>query len=170
MTRQVFLFKWFVYALALLPLCVLQTMVLDRFPIQGVTPVLLPMAAAVVAVLEGPVGGAGYGIYVGAVYEMAVPGTGSLYLLGMCLLGCFVGILARNGLQQGFFGCLLASAGTLVLIDACRIGWRMMKHLAELETMLQVAKPEVLWSLVLFPLVYWIYRAVFRRVGGTSLM
>ena len=34
---------------------------------------------------------------------------------------------------------------------------------------LRVAAPEVLWSLVWSPLVWLLFRAVYRRVGGTRL-
>ena len=58
MTRRDQLFKWAVYALGLLPVWVLDAFVLSRYPLFGVTPILLPVAAAAVAVLEGAAGGA----------------------------------------------------------------------------------------------------------------
>ena len=53
MTRQDFLIKWGVYALALVPVWFLELFVLNRFPLFGVAPMLLPLAAVCVAVLEG---------------------------------------------------------------------------------------------------------------------
>ena len=35
--------------------------------------------------------------------------------------------------------------------------------------MLRVAVPEILWSLAWTPLVYLIFHAVYRRVGGSRL-
>ena len=37
------------------------------------------------------------------------------------------------------------------------------------SALLQVAVPEFLWSLCWMPLVYLIFRSIFRRVGGTRL-
>ena len=51
MTRQDFLIKWGVYALALVPVWFLELFVLNRFPLFGVAPMLLPLAAVCVAVL-----------------------------------------------------------------------------------------------------------------------
>ena len=61
MTTQDWLYKWFRYALALLPVWWLDAYLLSRWPVWGVTPVLLPVAVAAVSVLEGISGGAGFG-------------------------------------------------------------------------------------------------------------
>ncbi|MBM6886841.1 rod shape-determining protein MreD, partial [Pseudoflavonifractor phocaeensis] len=53
MTTQDFLIKWGVYGLALLPVWFCQAFVLNRLPFLPLTPMLLPLAAVCVAVLEG---------------------------------------------------------------------------------------------------------------------
>ena len=62
MTRQDLIHKWAVYALALLPVWLLDSCILPRFPLFGITPMLLPLALTAVAVLEGSVAGAGFGM------------------------------------------------------------------------------------------------------------
>ena len=47
------LYKWTIYGLALLPVWWLEVFVLNRFPVLGVFPMLLPLAGVAVAVLEG---------------------------------------------------------------------------------------------------------------------
>ncbi len=42
-------------------------------------------------------------------------------------------------------------------------------QIAPIQSLLQVAVPEFLWSLCWMPLVYLIFRSIFRRVGGTRL-
>ena len=71
MTRRDQLFKWAVYALGLLPIWVLDAFVLSRYPLFGVTPILLPVAAAAVAVLEGAAGGAGFGLWIGLIWALS---------------------------------------------------------------------------------------------------
>ena len=58
MTRQDLIHKWAVYALALLPVWLLDSCILPRFPLFGITPMLLPLALTAVAVLEGSGAGA----------------------------------------------------------------------------------------------------------------
>ena len=57
--------KWGVYTLALLPVWFLEAFVLPRYPLFGVSPMLLPLAVVVVGVLGGAAGGAGGGYYGG---------------------------------------------------------------------------------------------------------
>ena len=64
MTRNDFLIKWGVYALAILPVWWCELFLLNRFPLFGVIPMLLPLTAVAVAVLEGATAGAGYGLFV----------------------------------------------------------------------------------------------------------
>ena len=74
MTRRDQTHKWFVYALALIPVWLLDEFVLNRIPLFGVIPMLLPLAVVAVAVLEGSVAGAGFGMAVGILWELAYPG------------------------------------------------------------------------------------------------
>ena len=53
MTRSDFMIKWGVYALAILPIWFLEVYVLNRLPVLGVTPMLMPLAAVAAAVFYG---------------------------------------------------------------------------------------------------------------------
>ena len=50
MTSRDQLHKWAAYLLGLLPIWLLDAFILPRYPVLGLTPVLLPVAAAAVAV------------------------------------------------------------------------------------------------------------------------
>ena len=50
MTRQDFLLKWALYAVALIPLHLLEFSVFSRWNIFGAVPLLLPVAAVIWAV------------------------------------------------------------------------------------------------------------------------
>ena len=62
MTRQDQMYKWSIYALGLLPIWILDAYLLGRYPIMGVKPMLLMLAVVTVAVLEGALAGAGFGL------------------------------------------------------------------------------------------------------------
>ena len=95
MTRQDFLIKWGVYALALVPVWFLELFVLNRFPLFGVAPMLLPLAAVCVAVLEGTTAGAGFGLFVGILCDAAYFNTDGAMTVGLCLIGVGAGALAQ---------------------------------------------------------------------------
>ena len=170
MTRQDFFIKWGVYALALLPVWFCEVYVLNRFPLFGVTPMLLPLAAVCVAVLEGAVAGAGFGLGVGILCDAAYFGTNGAMTLGLCLLGVAAGALAQYALRQNLLGCLLCAFAALALIDAVRIVWRLLGGGGELGAMLSLAGREIAWSLVFVFPVYALFLWVFRRVPKRTVL
>ena len=139
MTRQDFLIKWGVYALALVPVWFLELFVLNRFPLFGVAPMLLPLAAVCVAVLEGTTAGAGFGLFVGILCDAAYFNTDGAMTVGLCLIGVGAGALAQYVLRQNLVGCLLCSFAALALIDGVRIAARLLAGRGELAAMLGLA-------------------------------
>lgn len=169
MTRKNYIVKWLSYLLALLPVWFLEAAVLRRLPFFGAFPVLLPLAAVAVAVLEGPVSGAGFALAVGVLCGAAYYKTGAGMIIGMTLIGAGTGLVTQYGLRQNFWGFLLCSGGALIALDTLRVLRRLFLGMAPLAPLLKVAVPEVLWSLAFSPLVYILFRSVYRRVGGTAL-
>lgn len=91
------------------------------------------------------------------------------WCLGWPWPGMAIGALAQYALSQSFPGCLLCSAAILALLDLLRVLRGLITHAASLPALLQVAVPEFLYSLAWTPVVYLLFRAIFRRVGGTKL-
>lgn len=164
MTRQDMLYKWTIYGLALLPVWWLEVFVLNRFPVLGVFPMLLPLAGVAVAVLEGTLAGAGFGLAVGVLCDAVYFGGHGFLTLGLCLIGWGAGAAAQYVLSRNFGGCLLCAAAGLVLIDTVRVFTGLFTGLAPLPALLRVALPEVLWSLcfacLLYPWFTWVRRRI----------
>lgn len=167
MTRQDFILKWLFYGLATLPVWWLDTMVLNRFPLFGVIPMLLPVAAAAVAVLEGSLGGAGFGLAVGVLCDAVYSGMDGAITLVLCLLCWGAGALAQYVLRPNFGGCVLCTGLVLAALDAGRVAWGLFTRLAPLPALLRVAVPEMLWSWVFVCLLWPWYRWVKRRIVKT---
>lgn len=169
MTRGAFLFKWFWYAMALLPVWLAEDLIFSRFPILGVSPMLLPLTVVAVAVLEGSVAGAGFGLGAGLLWS-ALPAGGPPSVLLLSLAGALTGAAAQYSLRQGLVGCLICSAGVLGAIDLLRVLPRLATGVAQLRPMLAVALPEILISLLFTGPIYLLFRKIYSRVGGTKLM
>ena len=169
MTRRDQIHKWFFYALGLFPIWVLDAYILNRLPVFGIIPMLLPLAVVSVAVLEGAYAGTGFGLAVGLLWELSYPGGFGALVFGMALAGMAAGTVTQYALSQNFFSCLLCSAGVLGALDGFQILRALFIQLDTLDVLLQVAVPEVLLSLCWTPVVYWIFWRIFRRVGGTRL-
>lgn len=169
MTRRDQIHKWFFYALALVPVWLLDEFILNRIPIFGVIPMLLPLAVVSVAVLEGSIAGAGFGLAVGLLWELAYPGGFGGLVFGMALAGALTGSVAQYALSQSFVSCFLCSAAVLGMVDAARILRSLFIQAETLDVLLRISAAEVLVSLCFTPLIYLLFRRVFRRVGGTKL-
>ena len=169
MTTRDQVHKWFFYALGLFLVWVLDAYVLNRITFFGVIPMPLPLAVVSVAVLEGAYVGAGFGLAVGLLWELAYPGGFGGLVFGMTLAGMVVGAASQYVLSQNFFSCLLCSAVVLGALDSLQVLWALFIQLDTLDVLLQVAVPEVLLSLCWTPLVYLLFRLIFNRVGGNRL-
>ena len=169
MTRQDYLYKWFWYAMALLPVWLLEFLIFPSLPVSVIRPVLLPVAVAAAALLEGPRAGAWYGLTAGLLFYASLPGEG-VWLVPLLALGGFlVGTASLAGLTPGFPGCLLCSAGILALLDLMRLFSRLSEEGTGLIPLLRVAGSELCVSLLFVAPIYLLYRKVYDRVGGTKL-
>ena len=170
MTTQDFLIKWGVYGLALLPVWFFQAFVLNRLPFLPLTPMLLPLAAVCVAVLEGAVAGAGFGLAVGALCDAVYFGTDGAMTVGVCVVGMAAGALAQYLLRQNLLGCLLCSLLSLAAMDGIRILARLFWGDWELGAMLSLAGREILLSLIFVFPVYALFLWVYRRVPKKTVL
>ena len=169
MTRRDWMHKWLIYALGLLPVWLLDAYILPRFPVFGITPILLPVAVAAVAVLEGAHAGAGFGMGVGLLWALAYPGGYGSRVFLLSLAGMISGALSQYALSQSLAGCLLCAAGVVALLDLQQVLRLLLGGAASLPELLQVAGPEWLLSMIWAPFIYLLFRAIFRRVGSTKL-
>lgn len=169
MARQDWIHKWLCYAAALLPIWWLDAYILTRFPVFGVTALLLPVAVTAVAVLEGVSGGAGFGLGTGLLWATAYAGGVGSRVLVLTLVGMFVGALARYALARSLAGCMVCSAGALSVLLILRGATDLFFMRADLLQLLRVAVPQLLWSLFWTPLVYGVFYRVYQRVGGDKL-
>ena len=169
MTRQAWLYKWFSYALALLGVWWLDAYVLSRFPLLGVTPILLPVTVTAVGVLEGVANGTGFGLATGLLWATAYPGSQGGRVLLLTVMGLFTGALAQYALAQTLWGCVLCSAAVLTMIEAIQAAKELFFLRAQLLPTLRTALPQLVWTLCWVPVVYGIFHRVFRRVGGDRL-
>lgn len=163
MTTRDYVVKWAAYAAALLPVWLLDSYLFSRFTVMGVHPMLLPLAAVAVAVLEGEVGGAWFSLAVGVLWDAVTPGTPGAVIFLMAAIGLAAGLISRYALRQDLLGCFLCSAMGLAVIDGARIGLRLFWQTAPLDAMLHLAAREIAWSLCFVPPVYSLFHWVFRR-------
>ena len=117
MTRQDVLRKWCAYALALIPVWLLDAYVLSRWTFFGVSALLLPVAVIAVGTLEGVTGGMGFGLGAGLLWATVYPGGQGHRVLLLTAVGLAAGALAQYVLSRTFLGCFVASAAILAVLN-----------------------------------------------------
>ena len=169
MTRANLIYKWSVYALALLPIWLLDSEILSFYPLFGVVPILLPLATVAVSVLEGSYAGARFGFAVGLLWATAYPGGHGDRIILLTLVGIFVGILSQYVLSQTFLGYFLCSLGALFARALLQIVIALFVRISSPYIVLELVCIELIWTMCWTPLVYLVFRMAYRRVGGTKL-
>lgn len=165
MTRQDFWKKWLLYGLLLLFVALLQRQVFGRIRLLGVMPVLMPAAVIALASLEGAVGGGAFGIAAG-VLATSLDGSRAWAVLLLCLCGVASGVIIRHVVSRSFPGYLLCCLGAMALREAGLVLTKWWQGVAGPLVLLRVAAPELLYTMLVSPLIYVMFRFLYYRWGA----
>lgn len=164
MTRRDFIKKWLLYALGLFPIWAMDCYFLSRYPIYGVTPLLLPLAVAALATIEGELGGGGFGLWVGFLMETTYPqGTGTLIFV-LTLMGFLCGKGVHRVLKRSFVGFLLSAVAILCAVEGVTVMTWLLLGKASSALLLPLAFKQIVLTLCYAPLIFWVFLKVFAKV------
>jgi len=163
--RQIF--KWLIYVLVYMLLVVLQTNALPYLKLFGIHPNLLPIAAAMVAVLEGGVPGAVFGLFAGLCCDALYSRFEVIHMVYFFLSGLLIGRLVAAFFKKSFVSAALCSVVSLSVLNFfLMLLFFLIPRRAGFASLTQVALPEIAFSALLTPLVYWPLRAVNKWWGA----
>ena len=152
MTRHDIILKWTSYLAALALTAVVNYYVLGPLPIS--LPLLLPVLAVAGGTLEGAPFGAAYGAACGAVMSaLGYLGPGCIFSLAV--FGWASGLTTQYLLRRDAWGHMICSVAATLLWEGWTVGTCLLARTAPLEVLLEVAAPELLWTLALALPVYW---------------
>ncbi len=169
MTRQNQIQKWTVYSLALLLVLLVDSAILSQLPIHGICPILIPLAVVAVAVMEGSGAGVPVGFIMGFIWVAGYGGGYGARIFILTLVGLLTGAAAQYMLSHSFWGYILCSAGTLIVLEIWQVGIRLLIRYATLPQLLPIALTELGYTLCFTPVIYLLFQWVYGRVGGTKL-
>ena len=159
--------KWLVYGLIYTIMAVLQATVAPYVTLFGVHPNLLPMAATIVAVLEGGVPGAMFGLFAGIVCDALYPTFEVIHTIFFFLSGFAIGQLRTALFKVNFVVSAFCSVLSLAVLDILlAFVFFFIPGKAGISVLYQVILPEVAFSALVTPLVYGPLRLVHRLIGA----
>ena len=119
--RRGSVFLWIAYTLVFFICYFFAAGIFGRFALMGSVPNIIPVAIAMVAVLEGSFAGSIFGLCLGLFGFLAQGDTGPAFIFVGAVLGMLAGLLQRDRRRNTFGPCMLASAGSLFLVELVRV-------------------------------------------------
>ena len=111
LARNELIFRWSVYTLAALLCLLIQTALLQRLTIWGVTPFLYPLLAAIPATYEAPVPATAFALGVGTVCDLMLPAPiPCFYTLIFPVIGLLSALLVQGAVSNGFLCSVFVAA------------------------------------------------------------
>jgi len=119
------------------------------------------MAAAMVAVLEGGIPGALFGIFAGLCCDALIPPFEVVHTVYFFLSGLVIGRIVNTLFKKNFATAVLCAIASLTVLDSLLFFiFYLLPRRAGFDNMVRTVLPEILFSALLTPLVYWPLRTV----------
>ncbi len=156
--------KWLTYALGVAVVWMAETLFLNRLPIFGVIPVLLPLAGVAVGLWEGALEGAVFGLCLGVFADAIYPGLPGGMTLGLCVIGWLTGVMSQYRVRQNLPGYLICAVAATAALALARSAAALLSHLGAARDILSLAGREMGCSLIYAIPVYLLFSLLHRLV------
>ncbi len=142
------------YAAVVMVVLALQTLLFSRVRFLGAAPMFVPAVVTAIALFEGGVWGAVFGLAAGILCALRYSGTLVLFPVLFALIGFFSGLLAQFVMNRRFFSYFALSVVAFVLTAFCQMFRPLFFLDAPAADVLRVGALQVLWSLPFPFLIY----------------
>lgn len=132
----------------------LQTIVLPHISLGGISLCVVPTCIACIAIQEGAEGGALFALFAGAFFCLSGIDLGPLYLVTLTLSAALCGALCDRYYTRTIMPSLLLSLLSLTICEGAAFLFRLYLGLVGASLWQTVLLPEVLFSILAFPLFY----------------
>lgn len=155
--------KWLKYSLVLLVAWLIQSTLLNRISILGISPMLVPVCVACVAMFEGGDSGAAFGLGAGLLLALTQSDRAALYVVGLTLAGAAVGGLSTHYFTSTILSSLLMSIMALAISEG--LIWLFGMAVGTLPgiALVTVLLPVIGVSFLFTPLLYFPAKAIHDR-------
>ena len=158
--------KWLIYALGVAVVWMAETLFLNRLPLFGVIPVLLPLTAVAVGLWEGAFHGAVFGLCLGVFADAVYPGLPGGMTLGLCLIGWLTGAMSQYRVRPNLPGYLICALGGMTALEFFRVLSALLSRLGAPAAIFSLAGRELACSLLYAIPVYLLFKLLHHWTGG----
>lgn len=158
--------KWFLYALVLLVLSVLQDVIFSRVRIFGATTELVPVGIFVICVMEGIESGSVFALVASALYVFSGTAAGVYCIVLITALSVAVTFFRQSYLQRGFAAAMLCVAAAMIVYELAVFGVGIVLSLTVWRR-IGAFMLTGLFSLIAAPVLYFVTEKI-SKVGGQT--
>lgn len=158
--------KWGLCTLFLVLISVVQDVLLSRVRLFGATTELIPCAIFVIAILQGPQTGSVFALVASLFYLFSGAAPGIYSMVTITFLAVGVTMFRQVFLQEGFFSCLLCTAGAMVAYELLNFVFGLVLGLVTLSRFYGFFITAGL-TLVAVPVIYPLAKAI-DRIGDQA--
>lgn len=160
------LLRWFLYALVLLVLSVLQDVMFCKLRRIGISVDLLPCAILLICVMLGTETGSVFTLIASAMYLFSGSSPGYYVMALLVLLGVLAATFRQSYLQRGFGAALVCSGGAMLLYELTVFVITLVSGLTRADRLGGFILTGLL-SLLLIPVLYPILSGI-EKIGGET--
>ena len=158
--------KWFLYALLLIVLSVLQDVVLCRMRFYGGTTDLVPCGIFIICILEGSHKGSVFALVASYLYALSGTAPGPQVMVLITAIAVFVTIFRQAYLHLSFPSVLLCACLAMVLYELSVFAFCLFLGSTTPDRFISFAVPVTL-SVIIIPILYPLAKAIAATGGET---
>ncbi len=156
------------HLLFILLVYILQAMVLPYMPIDGIVPVLLPLAVVGIATFEGAARGGGYGLFAGMLCDISFNQPVMVMTVLLTAVGIATGALSETIMARSFPSFFVFCVGALVLTSFVSMFSLLFFSSIDIAALLSTGLRQTLYSLPFCVPIYFIVHALARASSGRA--
>lgn len=160
------LLRWFLFALVILVLSVLQDVIFWRLRLVGVSVDLVPCAILLICVMLGTETGSVFTLAASLLYLFSGTSPGYYVMALLVLLGVLAAVIRQGYLQKGFGSALLCTGCAMVLYELTVFTVTLVMGLTRADRLGAFILTGAL-SALLIPVLYPILNGI-DKIGGES--
>lgn len=165
MTRRDFFLKWLFYSCATLALIALQHLLLNPLEFRGVHPFILPLLAVMPAILESRQESLFFAAALGLVCDLtAVTSVPIFYTLVFLAAALLTSLISRRLIMPGFLCAFLCGLLAMTLNGLLYILFLTFSQGLSAAAAFPLLGWELLLSVPAAPLIFPLYRKIYRRI------
>ena len=153
--------KWFLYAVVLLMLSVLQDVILSRFRFYGATTELVPCAIFIICITEGSEQGSVFALISSLLYLFSGTATGAYAMVLITVLAIFACLFRQGYLQKGFSATMLCACVCIFIYEMAIFGIGLFLGLTYVGRFIGFCTTAV-FSMLAAPILY----PIVQRIGS----